>query len=130
MRTPPDASSPSERSEQAHELALGKTHTAQGGFTARAGGPGARLLSTFGKHIYDDMEGQDTRQRPHGENQRRERLNLMLSLRHSIGNVSPLETLARGSKSVPHFRCYASPPQLKSAPFANNLGVGNEAIGG
>src|SRR6266853_4097865 len=34
----------------------------------------------------------------------------MLSLRHSIGNVSPLESLARGSKSVPHFRCYASPP--------------------
>src|SRR3989441_3299455 len=34
----------------------------------------------------------------------------MLSCRHSIGHRPPLETFARGSKSVPHFRCYASPP--------------------
>jgi hypothetical protein len=34
----------------------------------------------------------------------------MLSMRHSIGNRPPFETFARGSKSVPHFRCYASPP--------------------
>ena len=38
----------------------------------------------------------------------------MLSLRHSIGNVSPLESLARNSKSVPHFRCYASPPRTET----------------
>src|SRR5262245_8342221 len=37
----------------------------------------------------------------------------MLSLRHSIGNVAPLESLARNSKSVPHFRCYASPPRTE-----------------
>src|SRR5713101_4366399 len=34
----------------------------------------------------------------------------MLSLRHSIGKRPPLEPLARNSKSVPDFRCYASPP--------------------
>jgi len=34
----------------------------------------------------------------------------MLSLRHSIGIRPPLETLVRGSKSVPDSRCYASPP--------------------
>src|SRR5438128_7260888 len=38
----------------------------------------------------------------------------MLSLRHSIGNVSPLESLARNSKSVSHFRCYASPPRTET----------------
>src|SRR5688572_3867960 len=38
----------------------------------------------------------------------------MLSLRHSIGNVSPLESLARNSQSVPHFRCYASPPRTET----------------
>src|SRR5262249_13505974 len=41
----------------------------------------------------------------------------MLSCRHSIGHRSPLEPLARESKSVPHFRCYASLPEQKSAPF-------------
>src|SRR4030095_16519866 len=34
----------------------------------------------------------------------------MLSLRHSIGNRPPFEPLVREFKSVPHFRCYASPP--------------------
>jgi hypothetical protein len=34
----------------------------------------------------------------------------MLSMRHSIGHRPPLDTFARGSKRVPHFRCYASPP--------------------
>src|SRR5262249_16249267 len=38
----------------------------------------------------------------------------MLSLRHSIGNAAPLESLARNSKSVPHLRCYATPPPTKS----------------
>src|SRR5215510_2199097 len=34
----------------------------------------------------------------------------MLSLRHSSGKASPVETLARHAKNVPHWRCYASPP--------------------
>src|SRR5215510_15870216 len=38
----------------------------------------------------------------------------MLSLRHSIGNASPLESLAKNPKSVPHFRCYASPPHTET----------------
>src|SRR6266700_4214082 len=38
----------------------------------------------------------------------------MLSCRHSSGHRPPLETLVRGSKSVPHFRCYASPPPTKT----------------
>src|SRR2546422_6562592 len=43
----------------------------------------------------------------------------MLSCRHSIGHRPPLETLVRGSKSVPHFRCYASPPPTKTcAPYS------------
>src|SRR5438552_5227697 len=37
----------------------------------------------------------------------------MLSCRHSIGYRPPLEPLARESKSVPHFRCYASPPRTE-----------------
>src|SRR6185295_10528736 len=38
----------------------------------------------------------------------------MLSFRHSIGNASPLESLARTSKSVPHLHCYATPPPTES----------------
>jgi hypothetical protein len=38
----------------------------------------------------------------------------MLSLRHSIGTTAPLESLARNSKSVPHLRCYATPPLTES----------------
>src|SRR6266545_3531086 len=38
----------------------------------------------------------------------------MLSLRHSIGNASPLASLARHSKNVPHFHCYASPPPTET----------------
>src|SRR5262249_48600265 len=34
----------------------------------------------------------------------------MLSIRHSIEHRPPLEPLARDSKSVPDFRCYARPP--------------------
>src|SRR5262249_31859 len=37
----------------------------------------------------------------------------MLSCMHSIGHRSPLESLAKESKSVPHFRCYASPPRTE-----------------
>ena len=37
----------------------------------------------------------------------------MLSCRHSIGYRPPLEPLARESKSVPQFRCYASPPRTE-----------------
>src|SRR5262249_6791655 len=34
----------------------------------------------------------------------------MLSIRHSIGKTPLLEHIAHDSKSVAHFRCYASPP--------------------
>src|SRR5262249_62355186 len=34
----------------------------------------------------------------------------MLSIRHSIGKTPLLEHIANHSKSVAHFRCYASPP--------------------
>jgi hypothetical protein len=45
-------------------------------------------------------------------------LGRMLSCRPSIGHWSPLEPLAKASKSVPHFRCYASPPRTEiSARF-------------
>jgi hypothetical protein len=59
--TPPDASSPAERPKQTRELARGKALTAEQGPTGWAGGPGARPLGTFGQHIFDDVEGQDTR---------------------------------------------------------------------
>jgi hypothetical protein len=59
--TASDASSPAERSNQTRELALGKTLTAPRGPTGRAGRPGERTLSTFGKHIFDEVLGQDTR---------------------------------------------------------------------
>src|SRR5713101_8403817 len=42
----------------------------------------------------------------------------MLSLRHSIGKRPPLEPLARNSKSVPDFRCYASPPPTEICALA------------
>jgi hypothetical protein len=76
VRTSSDAASPPERPEQAHELALGKALTAQRGAAARAGGPGVRPLGTFGEHVCDDVEGQDTRSRPHGQDELRERLGL------------------------------------------------------
>jgi len=37
----------------------------------------------------------------------------MLSWRHSIGHWSPLEPLAKESKSVPYIRCYARPPRTE-----------------
>ena len=37
----------------------------------------------------------------------------MVSCRHSIGHRSPLEPLAKESKSVSFFRCYASPPRTE-----------------
>src|SRR5512132_3553030 len=37
----------------------------------------------------------------------------MVSCRHSIGHRSPLEPLAKEPKSVPFFRCYASPPRTE-----------------
>src|SRR5260370_34432793 len=40
----------------------------------------------------------------------------MLSLRHSIGKASPLESLARNAKSIPYFCCYAALPALKPVP--------------
>ena len=61
LGTPSDASSPSERSQQAGELTLGKAFAAQRGPTGRARGPGYRSLGTFGQHIFDDVSGQDTR---------------------------------------------------------------------
>ena len=61
VRTPSDTSSPADRPEQAHELALCKAFTAQCGPTGRAGRPGQRPLGTFGEHRFDDVLGQDTR---------------------------------------------------------------------
>src|SRR4029434_331999 len=37
----------------------------------------------------------------------------MVSCKSSIGHRSPLEPLAKESKSVPFFRCYASPPRTE-----------------
>src|SRR4029450_12572470 len=37
----------------------------------------------------------------------------MVSCKHSIGHRSPLEPLAKEFKSVPFFRCYASPPRTE-----------------
>ena len=61
VRTPSDASSPSDRADEARELALGEALAAQRGPTGRAGGPGERPLGPFGEHIFDDVSGQDTR---------------------------------------------------------------------
>jgi hypothetical protein len=38
----------------------------------------------------------------------------MLSWRHSLGKRSPLESLAEDAKSIPRFRCYASPPPTET----------------
>jgi len=61
VRTPSDTASPTDRADQARELALGKALTTQQGPTSRAGGPGDRPLGTFGEYIFDDVSGQDTR---------------------------------------------------------------------
>ena len=76
LGTPSDASSPSERSEQAGELTLGKAFAAPRGPTGRARGPGYRSLGTFGQPIFGDVSGQDTSERPYGQDQLRERLGL------------------------------------------------------
>jgi hypothetical protein len=74
--TASDTSAPAERSDQARALALGKTRPAQRGPTGRAGGPGARPLRTFGKPLFDEVVGQDTREGPYGQEQLRERAGL------------------------------------------------------
>ena len=56
-----DTASPVDRAEQAHELALGKTFTAQRNPAGRAGRPSSRSLGTFVQHIFDHMESQHTR---------------------------------------------------------------------
>jgi hypothetical protein len=45
----------------------------------------------------------------------------MLLVRHSIGNGPRLETLVRGSKSVPHFRYYASPPPTRMCALVSHF---------
>src|SRR5262245_33475977 len=54
----------------------------------------------------------------------------MLSLRHSIGNVAPLESLARNSTSVPHFRCYASPPRTEIYARCDQWMPAHRLVGG
>jgi hypothetical protein len=58
LGTSSDTASPADRAEQAHELALSKTFTAPRDPAARTGRPSARSLSTFGQHIFDQMESQ------------------------------------------------------------------------
>ena len=104
---------------------VGKALTPQRGPTGRAGGPGGRPTGPFGQHGFDEVDREDTGDLPRGQDQRGEgggvfdrtqqtlhrRIIMAYAVvRHSIGNRSPLESLARDSKSVPHFRCYASPP--------------------
>jgi len=76
VRTPSDAAAPAERADQARELALGNTRTAPRRPTGRAGGPGAGPLRTFGASLCDAVSGQDTREGPHGQDQRRACLGL------------------------------------------------------
>ena len=52
----------------------------------------------------------------------------MLLLRHSIGNASPLESLARTSKSVPHLCCYATPPPTENCARLQLYGGNKLAI--
>jgi len=52
----------------------------------------------------------------------------MLSLRHSIGNASPLESLARNSTSVPHLCCYATSPPTESCAPSDLAGQGAGGI--
>jgi hypothetical protein len=138
VRTPANPGSPSERSEQAHERPLGKALTAQRGPTSRTGGPSHRPLGTRGKDIFDELKG---RTRANGHTAKINCVSVwassivlsncctagsscrMLSLRHSIGNTSPVESLARNSTSVPHFRCYARPlPTETCARCQSKLG--------
>jgi hypothetical protein len=86
VRTPSHTSSPSERPEQAQKLTLGKALTAQRGPTARTRGPGARPLRTLGKNIFDELKGQDTCERPHGQDQ----------LRQGLGRFDRAEHLLHG----------------------------------
>ena len=69
--TSSDTASPSDRSEQAHELALGKALAAQGGPTGRAGRPCGRLPGPFGEHGFDQVPRQDTGELPHRQDQLR-----------------------------------------------------------
>jgi hypothetical protein len=47
----------------------------------------------------------------------------MVSCRHSIGQRSPLEPLVKDAKSVPFFRCYASPPRTEMSAPENELEI-------
>ena len=74
VRTPSDTTSPAARAEQGHELALGKTFATQRDPAGWTGRPSARSLGTFGQHIFDNMESQHTRERPHGQDELCQRL--------------------------------------------------------
>ena len=71
LGTPSDPAAPLERAKQAGDLALGKALTPQRGPTGRAGGPGGRPTGAFGQHSFDKVDGEDTGQLPHRQDQLR-----------------------------------------------------------
>jgi hypothetical protein len=71
--TASDPPPPGHQPTEAGDLALAKAFTLEAHSTDRTGGPGGRALGAFRQHRFDHMEGQEAGQRPHGDEQCRER---------------------------------------------------------
>src|ERR1043166_9355264 len=69
LRTPSDPALPSERANEAEDLALRTTFTVHTGPTLWAAGPQRRTTGTFGQHGFDEVAGEDTRQGPGRQDQ-------------------------------------------------------------
>ena len=69
LGTPSDPALPSERANEAEDLALRKAFTAHAGPTLWAAGPRRRTTGTFGQGRFDEVAGEDTRQGPGRQDQ-------------------------------------------------------------
>jgi hypothetical protein len=77
LGTPSPPSAPADRSKEACDLALHEALTAQERSTRGAAGPKRWAQGAFSQHGFDDMDSQDTRQGPNGQNQRGKGLSLL-----------------------------------------------------
>jgi hypothetical protein len=73
LRTAPDPPTPLHQPKEAGDLVIEKAFTLEAHATDGAGRPGGRAPGAFREHCFDHMDGQEAGQRPHGDEQGRER---------------------------------------------------------
>ena len=77
LGTPCPPPAPADQPKEACDLALDETFTAKERPTRGEVGPERWAQGAFGQHGFDDMNGQHASQRPDGQDQLRERLDLV-----------------------------------------------------